>query len=76
MACFERMAACMRGEISIEELTEAQQSALRFPVYRKACHVLAQPTTAHQRAAIDALPDTIRDAVRKECRRLYNHRHI
>ena len=65
----------MRGEVRMEALTGAEQSAIRLPIYHQACRILNTPRK-HQRAAIDALPDTIWEAVRRECRRLYDQRRL
>ena len=75
MSFHERITRVLQGAAPIDSLSPALQSAIRLPIYHQACRILNTPRQ-HQRAAIDALPDTIREAVRTECRRLYNQRRL
>ncbi len=70
----ERIMACLNGELDYSELSEAEQSAIRLPIYYAACNVLKLPTNATMSRALDDLPPTIRELVRVECRRLWNKR--
>jgi hypothetical protein len=48
-------------------------SAMQFPIYRLACEVLAIPQ-ARWPDKLSSLPVSIRDAVKAECRRVYDIR--
>lgn len=57
----------------IKDLSPALRSAVRFPIYRLACEILGMPKS-ERKAAIDGLPENIRDAVRTEAIRVHEYR--
>ena len=52
---------------------DAVRSALQFPVYRLACDVLDLPRERWP-DKLAAIPESIRDQVRAECRRVFDLR--
>lgn len=68
------MAAVMRGEMTLEELSDAERSNIRLMIYHKACEVLNAGNREQRRTALGKVPETIREAVREESRRLYKLR--
>ena len=69
-----RIAEALAGKMSTSELSEAELSALRLPVYHLAAKVLRLPSRSMQAELINAQPDDIQTLLRKECRRVYEYR--
>ena len=70
----ERMMACLSGDLDYSELSDAEKSAIRLPIYYAACKVIKLPKK-EMAGALEAIPGTVREQVRKECRRLWNNHH-
>ena len=69
----ERIASALEGKIPLEQLSEAELSAIRFPIYQQACQVL-RATKEKQVAYFNQLAPDVRDMLKKECRRIYDLR--
>lgn len=72
----ERMAAVMRGEMTLAKLGPAERSNIRLMIYHKACDVLTFENTDAIKREIERQPETIREAVRVEARRIYKLRGL
>ena len=68
------MSRVMNGTADYNFLPEALQSAIRLPIYYRACAVLAEPTKKDRRAKLDAEPESVRGLIEKEALRLYKLR--
>ena len=68
------MSRVMNGTADYNFLPEALQSAIRLPIYYRACAVLAEPTKEDRRAKLDAEPESVRALVEAEALRLYKLR--
>jgi len=68
------MSRVMNGTADYNFLPEALQSAIRLPIYYRACEVLAEPTKKDRRAKLDAEPESVRGLIEKEALRLYKLR--
>ena len=64
----------MAGMADYNFLPKALQSAIRLPIYTRACAVLAEPTRAARRAKLDSEPESVRALVEAEALRLHNLR--
>lgn len=69
----EQITACLCGEIHHDALPAAVQSAIRLPVYRLACKVLAASPRGREALAA-SIPPTIIDQVKAEVSRLHTLR--
>jgi len=54
---------------------DAVRSAMQFPVYQVACSVLALPRNRWT-DKLSSVPESIRNAVRAECRRVFDLRQM
>jgi hypothetical protein len=61
----------MEGRKLISEVPEAIQSAVRLPIYQKACELLAIKKDL-RKAALYKLPEAIQPLVEAEVRRLFD----
>ena len=68
------MSRVMNGTADYNFLPEALRSAIRLPIYTRACAVLAEPTRAARRAKLDSEPDGVRALVEAEALRLHKLR--
>ena len=68
------MSRVMDGTADYNFLPEALQSAIRLPIYYRACAVLAEPTKEDRRAKLDAEPESVRGLVEFEAFRLHKLR--
>ena len=66
--------AVLSGTADYSILPEPLQSAIRLPIYTRACAVLAEPTRAARRAKLDAEPESVRALVEAEALRLHKLR--
>ena len=66
--------AVLSGTADYSILPEPLQSAIRLPIYYRACAVLAEPTRAARRAKLDAEPESVRALVEAEALRLHKLR--
>ena len=66
--------AVLSGTADYSILPEPLQSAIRLPIYTRACAVLAEPTRGARRAKLDAEPESIRALVETEALRLHKLR--
>ena len=66
--------AVLSGTADYSILPEPLQSAIRLPIYTRACAVLAEPTRASRRAKLDAEPESVRALVEAEALRLHKLR--
>ena len=64
----------LAGTADYNFLPDALQSAIRLPIYTRACAVLAEPTRAARRAKLDSEPDGVRALVEAEALRLHKLR--
>ena len=64
------IADVMEGRKLISEVPEAIQSAVRFPIYLKACEILEIKKDL-RKAKLKELPEAIQPLVETEVRRLY-----
>ena len=64
----------LAGTADYNFLPDALQSAIRLPIYTRACEVLAEPTRAARRARLDSEPESIRALVEAEALRLHKLR--
>jgi hypothetical protein len=60
----------MEGRKLISEVPKAIQSAVRFPIYLKACEILAVKKDL-RKAKLKELPEAVQPLVEAEVRRLY-----
>ena len=68
------MSRVMDGTADYNFLPEALQSAIRLPIYYRACAVLAEPTKEDRRANLDEEPESVRGLIEKEAFRLHKLR--
>ena len=66
--------AVLSGTADYSILPEPLKSAIRLPIYTRACAVLAEPTRAARRAKLDAEPESVRALVEAEALRLHKLR--
>lgn len=66
-----QLARVLAGDLALNDAPKAVQSWARLYVYRQALQVMRQPTRDQRRAALAAVPDTIRSAVKAEVERLW-----
>jgi len=64
----------MAGTADYNFLPVALQSAIRLPIYARACAVLAEPTKEAKRAKLESEPDSVRGLIETEALRLYKLR--
>jgi len=64
----------LSGSAPHSGLSTALKSAIRLPIYTRACAVLADPTRAERRAKLNAEPESIRALVEAEALRLHKLR--
>jgi len=64
----------LAGTADYNFLPDALQSAIRLPIYTRACAVLAEPTRAARRAKLDSEPEGILALVEAEALRLHKLR--
>jgi len=70
----QQIANVLFGASSYSTLPEPLQSAIRLPIYTRACAVLAEPTRAERRAKLDSEPEGVRALVEAEALRLHKLR--
>lgn len=75
MRAQQQLEAVLSGAASYEDLSPALKSAISIHIYFRAAAIIDMTSHARQREAIDAEPESIRELVRKECRRLHNARN-
>jgi len=68
------MSQVMDGTADYNFLPAALQSAIRLPIYYRACAVLAEPTKEARRAKLNAEPESVRALVEAEALRLHKLR--
>lgn len=71
----ERIMRFLDGSMKLSELTDAERSALRLPIYQAAVRLLEMPRWRVKEAA-ELLPEEVRDLVREEYKRLYMMRRL
>ena len=64
----------LAGTADYNFLPKALQSAIRLPIYYRACAVLAEPTKEDRRANLDEEPESVRGLIEKEAFRLHKLR--
>lgn len=69
----KRIESALTGSLTVSELSKAELSAIRFPIYQQACKVLIA-SRDKQLAYFEKLPPEICDMMKKECRRIYDLR--
>ncbi len=70
----QKTQAVLSGAASLDTLDAAERSNIRLMIYHKACDVLDAGNREQRRAALEMVPDTIREAVKDEATRLYQRR--
>ena len=70
----EKIQAVLSGAASLDTLDPAERSNIRLAIYHRACEVLTFSNTDAIKREIERQPETIREAVHEEARRLYKHR--
>ena len=70
----DQIARVLAGEEEYKSLPDALQSAIRLPIYTRACAVLEELTKAERRARLDIVPESVRDLVEAEALRLHKLR--
>ena len=68
------MSQVMAGTADYNFLPKALQSAIRLPIYTRACAVLAEPTKEARRAKLNSEPESVRGLIETEALRLYKLR--
>ena len=66
--------AVLSGTADYSILSEPLQSAIRLPIYTRACAVLAEPTKEARRAKLNSEPESVRGLIETEALRLYKLR--
>ena len=66
--------AVLSDTADYSDLPEPLQSAIRLPIYTRACAVLAEPTREARRARLDSEPEGILALVEAEALRLHKLR--
>ena len=66
--------AVLSGTADYSILPEPLQSAIRLPIYYRACAVLAEPTKEARRAKLDEEPESLRGLIETEAFRLHKLR--
>lgn len=66
--------AVLSGAASLDTLDAAERSNIRLMIYHKACDALTFNDPGAIKREIERQPETIREAVRVEARRLYRMR--
>ena len=64
----------MAGTADYNFLPAALQSAIRLPIYNRACSVLAEPNKEARRAKLDSEAESVRALVETEALRIYKLR--
>ena len=70
-----QLASVMAGRLHLRDASPAVQSWARLPIDMKARRIIALPTREERRRATDALPETIRDAVRDRVIELWGKKY-
>ena len=70
----QQIADALEGKIPLEVLSEAELSAMRFPIYLQACAVLSVRDNQRRLAYLDGLAPEIKELLKKECRRIFDLR--
>lgn len=71
----QKIQAVLSGAAYPDTLDDAERSNIRLMIYHKACEVLEAGNREQRRAALEKVPETIREAVEYEARKLYKRRH-
>ena len=66
--------AVLSGTADYSILPQPLQSAIRLPIYYRACAVLAEPTKEARRAKLSAEPESVRGLIETEAFRLHKLR--
>ena len=70
----KQIAEVLSGTADYSTMPGPLQSAIRLPIYTRACAVLAEPTRAARRAKLDSEPEGILALVEAEALRLHKLR--
>ena len=73
MKATEKISAVLTGKMDYQDLSEAEQSAIRLPIYHIAVEILSLPRQ-RRASAIDQQPATIQDLLKAEIIRLHKLR--
>ena len=74
MSLQAQIQAVLSGTADYSILSEPLQSAIRLPIYTRACAVLAEPTKEARRAKLNAEPESVRGLIETEAFRLHKLR--
>lgn len=64
------ISACMVGDLHYDELSDSERSAIALPIHKLALELLERDRDLWERLFMQK-PETVRDPLRKELRRLY-----
>lgn len=71
--CYRKISLVLNGDASYDSLDDAQKSAIRFPIYLKACAILAL-YKAHRQEEIDRCPTQLKEMLKQEIVRIHRLR--
>lgn len=71
--CYRKISLVLSGDASYDSLDDAQKSAIRFPIYLKACAILGM-YKAHRQEEIDQCVPELKDMLKQEIVRIHRLR--
>lgn len=71
--CYRKISLVLNGDASYDSLDDAQKSAIRFPIYLKACAILAM-YKAHRKEEIDRCVPDLKEMLKAEIVRIHRQR--
>lgn len=71
--CYRKISLVLNGDASYDSLDDAQKSAIRFPIYLKACAILAM-YKAHRQEEIDRCVPELKEMLKAEIVRIHRLR--
>lgn len=66
----------LSGAVSFDQLPEHVQEATKIFIYFRASAIVDSGDPEQIKREIESIPDTVRDLVRNECRRIYKRRFL
>ncbi len=71
--CYRKIALVLNGDAPYDSLDDAQKSAIRFPIYLKACAILAM-YKAHRQEEIERCVPELKEMLKAEIVRIHRLR--
>lgn len=71
--CYRKIQLVLAGDAPYDSLDDAQKSAIRFPIYLKACAILAL-YKGHRQEEIDRCPVQLKEMLKQEIVRIHRLR--